>query len=431
VTATAAEAQGSGTKSKEAAAGEAEEAKANESKSAEAADTSKDTVEDTTVASVSSTSIDAATPPMICNDMAPQPDMQFSHTWQLLNASKDVCHRMFSDQASSLKSFGRNWCWVMVKRYGCIAHLGDAFTWAEARDAVSELGGVPSRASSPFEPLQDAHLCDRRRPSSPQKWTEAELAEAADWFQENVRVYVLNLRSQEERWQNVSGRLRELSITSERVPGFNVTDDEDLAQAYREGAIPEDYSIDRAQEEAKRPQNGMGGIMGTVGCAAGHFRTLSRASSAEGRKPITLVLEDDAYPHDEFVPQVWNLVNQELPCGWDAVSLSSRCPYGKCVAPHVSRVSPDENEPEWRCRHGVNYGFQGVLYRTEALKKLQSKWKPVVFDETRPHCLDVDVALASISDRVSFYAVPSLQAFLTERQDHDGSVRRTINGASA
>jgi len=170
--------------------------------------------------------------------------------------------------------------------------------------------------------------------------------------------------------------------------------------------------------------------MGTVGCAAGHFRALARASSAEGRKPVTLILEDDAYPHDDFVPQVWRLVHEELPCGWDAVSLGSRCPYGRCISPHLSRVSPDANEPEWRCRHGVNYGFQGVLYRTEALERLQRKWRPVVFDEARPHCLDVDVALAAISDDVSFYAVPSIQALLSERQAKDGSVRVKINGGS-
>jgi GR25 family glycosyltransferase involved in LPS biosynthesis len=153
--------------------------------------------------------------------------------------------------------------------------------------------------------------------------------------------------------------------------------------------------------------------------------------SAES-KPITLILEDDVYLSRDFIPRVWNLARSELPCDWEVVSLASRCPYGKCVSRQLSRVYPDEMEPAWRCRHGVNYGFQGVLYRTNKLASLQDKWKPVVFDEERPHCLDIDVALASISDKVAFYAVPSVQlpGFLSELQGEHGagmSVRREIN----
>merc|ERR1712190_196043 len=47
--------------------------------------------------------------------------------------------------------------------------------------------------------------------------------------------------------------------------------------------------------------------------------------------------------------------------------------------------------------------------------------------ETRPHCLDIDVALASISDSVGFYAVPAAQnpGFLHEVSE--GSSRVDIN----
>merc|ERR1712233_238275 len=97
----------------------------------------------------------------------------------------------------------------------------------------------------------------------------------------------------------------------------------------------------------------------------------------------------------------------ELPCDWEIVSLLSRCPYGTCVSPHLSRVQPDVNEPAYRCQAGVNWGMHGMLYRLEALPVVQEKWRKAVFNESFPHCLDVDVALASISDQVSYYAVPS------------------------
>jgi len=317
----------------------------------------------------------------------------------------------------------------MMKRYGCVNHLGDRYTWAQAQETASSLGGVPPASTSKFEPLVEPEMCDR--PKMAVNWTNEELQNASRWFQENVAVYVLNLNSQKERWHNVSRRLVDLAILSDRVPGFNMSKEQDLTDAYLEGAIPREFNVSLAQDEANKPKNAMGGIAGTVGCAAGHFRALRRATQASARRPITLILEDDAFPDDDFVPQVWSLVREELPCSWEVVSLGSRCPFGKCVSKRLSRVQPDGNEPEWRCRHGVNYGFQGVLYRTDAVEELIRKWQPVVFDKSRPHCLDVDVALASISDQVQFYAVPSIQALLTEQQEKEGgSVRLKINSVS-
>lgn len=373
-------------------------------------------------------------PPGICNTLAATVKPEGLNMWNLANTTKNICYRMFADQAEMTdhgrQYFGRNWCWVLMKHYGCLTHLDDAYTWEQAQAKASSLGGVPSKSVSPFEPLQDAHVCDHPRAKESRNWTSEEWSNATQWFKDNVVVYVLNLPSQVERWHNISTRLQELKISAEKVAGFNMSFPKDLEDAYSEGAIPKGFNVTHAQEEASSPGNGMGGITGTVGCAAGHFRALARASSASIDKPIALILEDDAFPDADFVPQVWALVQQELPCDWDAVSLGSRCPYGKCVSHRLSRVLPDENEPEWRCRHGVNYGFQGVLYRKAALEGLQRKWQPVVFDENRPHCLDVDVALASISDQVAFYAVPSIQALLTEQQDEGGSVRMKINGGS-
>merc|ERR1712216_414239 len=97
---------------------------------------------------------------------------------------------------------------------------------------------------------------------------------------------------------------------------------------------------------------------------------------------------------------------------------------------HLTRVLPDSNEPVERCIHGVNYGFFAMLYRLENLESLRSRLNAVVWDPDRPHCLDVDVALASISDKVGYYAVPAVQqpGFLSEGAM--GSARWDLNRKS-
>merc|ERR1712113_1216214 len=170
-----------------------------------------------------------------------------------------------------------------------------------------------------------------------------------------------------------------------------------------------------------------GSITGTVGCAAAHFRAQRRSLTDMPRKPLAVVFEDDVCPEKDFVFKLWSLTTRELPCDWQAVSLNSRCPFGRCISPHLTRMQPDVNEPEWRCRHGVNYGFQGMLYRTSEIESLQKQWIPVVFNETRPHCLDLDVALASISDKVRFYAVPAAQNPGFVHELPEGSSRVDIN----
>mmetsp|Transcript_1858 Transcript_1858/g.4440 ORF Transcript_1858/g.4440 Transcript_1858/m.4440 type:complete len:325 (-) Transcript_1858:162-1136(-) len=68
-----------------------------------------------------------------------------------------------------------------------------------------------------------------------------------------------------------------------------------------------------------------------------------------------------------------------------------------------------------------------MLYKASEVLNLQSLWQPVVFDEERPHCLDLDVALASISDVARFYAVPAAQAPGFLRELPEGSTRVDIN----
>jgi len=137
-------------------------------------------------------------------------------------------------------------------------------------------------------------------------------------------------------------------------------------------------------------------------------------------------LEDDAELEDDFSARLRELLD-EVPCDWGALSLKTRCPYGACVSPHLTRVWPDRNEPEGKCNHGVNYGFYAMLYRKEALPRITAELRKTVWQRDRPRCLDIDVALASISHRIPYYAVPSLQLPGLVHEGNQGSTRYQNN----
>jgi len=362
-----------------------------------------------------------------CNPLAEIPMNLEPQFWDISEEMSDYCRKMVSITQPKLTapgSFGRNWCWVGMKE-SCHKNLWYHYTWEEERQkALKKTETVPSS----FHPLQNHELCDRREPGQAIQFELSDWTEAMSWFRNNVAVYVLSLPQSKQRIDTISKRLNQLDIPFSFVWGVDMRQPTALQEARKEGLIPLSYSIEKAQAEADQAKNDMGrfgSIAGTIGCAAGHFRAQRRAR--DSGKSLAVVFEDDVSPTDDFVPRLWSLVKSELPCDWQAVSLASRCPFGRCVTPHLTRVLPDVNEPDWRCRHGVNYGFQGMLYRTDQIQALQETWMPTVFDEERPHCLDVDVALASISDRVKFYAVPSVQTpgFLSELRM--GSSRVDIN----
>jgi len=350
---------------------------------------------------------------------APAEDNATSAVWHLPDDEKDRCFDMLLEKRfvkPEDRKLERNWCWVGMKEVGCHWHQYDHLTWEGMQErAVADNG----TSKVPFSPLRNPEVCDRSVHGGPRRWTRLDWTFAKQWFQNNVGLYVLSLRTSTERRNIIKRRLADLEIPFEFVDGIDMREKSALDVAKREGLIPKAFNISKAQAEAYMPRQNMGttgSIVGTIGCAAGHFRA-QRRGHADG-KELTVVLEDDVSPVDDFMPKLWQLVTQELPCDWQAVSLNSRCPFGACISPHLTRVQPDVNEPAWRCYHGVNYGFQGVLYRLQGLEELQQRWKRVVFNESRPHCLDVDVALASMSDSVGFYAVPFVQypGFLTEVQ---------------
>jgi len=349
--------------------------------------------------------------------------------WRLPKAEVERCFDALVSKKllkPDSRKYERNWCWVGMKEIGCHWHFYDRITWADMRRLAVAAGGT---SNSTFQPVRKPEVCDRKVLGGAIAWTQNEWQAAKQWFSDNVAVYVLSLPTSAVRRATIRARLNELRMPFAFVDGVDLRKPGALRAAKREGLIPEAFNVTLAQAEAYRARQNMGStgsIVGTVGCAAGHFRAQQHGLTHDPRH-LTVVFEDDVSPVDDFIPRLWRLVTKDLPCNWQAVSLYSRCPFGTCVSPHLTRVQPDVNEPAWRCHHGVNYGFQGMVYRTSEINHLQEEWMPVVFDEKRPHCLDVDVALASISDRVQFYAVPASQNPGFLREVSEGSSRVQIN----
>lgn len=326
--------------------------------------------------------------------------------WPLSTAQLRFCLSMFMEFEHAANVQSRNWCWFAVKEFGCHRHMLQPTSWATARQIAAKETALPFLQDS-WAPLHHPHVCDGREFGRGQSWNFQEKAAAHVWFRNNVKVYVLSLPRDTASWQVIYGQLRKLRIPTTRVHGVDLRGSEVLHELQRRGVIPKEFNYSHAELVARTARGLERGISGTVSIAAAHLQAQARV--LRGYTPLAVVLEDNVAVSKDFVQRLWGMVHEELPCDWDVVSLRSQCPYGRCVSPHLSRVLPDRNEPAKRCHHGVNYGFQGMLYRLSRLHNLHAKLKHTVFDETRPHCLDVDVALASISDEVAYYAVPAVQ----------------------
>merc|ERR1740129_2336174 len=227
---------------------------------------------------------------------------------------------------------------------------------------------------------------------------------AKTWLANNVAVYVVALPAEAERKQFMQTRMAELGIQFTFLVGVDLRVPGSYAKAKTDGVIPMDFNYQLAD------QNG-GGVAGMVGCAAAHLGAMQTiATGGNQGKPLAVVLEDDVTLETDFAIKLYRIVTAEAPCDWEVISLKSACPFGACVTEHLTRVMPDVNEPDARCRHGVNYGFYGMLYKVQTLNDVRAKLGQRVWDPNTPHCLDVDVALASISDTLGYYAVPYWQA---------------------
>jgi len=301
----------------------------------------------------------------------------------------------------------RNWCWVGVKDM-CHRSIHSAQNWDSYRDEAFEQSLAPSSQDSPFDPLENPRLCDGAGRDMPTPFTPEEEEEASKWFEKNVNVYVVSLPENQNRSSMVFDRLHALGIEPTRVDGVDMNSSTTLTNAMKVGWIPEDFNITAAQKVARGPRFKEGNLLGTVGSASSHFKAQDQI--VKDGTPLGLVLEDDSYLIDGFVVHLWRIVTTELPCDWDVVQLLAECPYGKCISKHLARIQPDGNEPSWRCHAGVNRGMHAMLYRTSSLPAVQELWRATTFNERSPHCLDVAVALASISDRVGYYAIPNSQS---------------------
>lgn len=312
----------------------------------------------------------------------------------------------------------RNWCWHWMKHKGCKDVIASK-NWMEAQQMTAGMGLCPPYEEAPIEPVTNAELC--ADPGLGQLDEDGADADAArEWLEQNVAVYVLNLDTDTERLAAVTSNLQGLGIEFERIPGLDMRVEGAFEQAVSEGRIPSTFDPATAEQVAGE------GVMGTVGVAAAHLAAHQYVVD-NAQTPLAIILEDDVQLDADFAVKLQKLVTEEAPCTWQAISLKSGCPHGACVGPHLTRVQPDVNEPAERCRHGSNYGFYGMLYRVSALPTLTAWLSQRVWDANTPHCLDVDVALASIADQLEYYAVPFWQTPGFLSMGGYGSQRNDIN----
>merc|ERR1712061_35407 len=101
-----------------------------------------------------------------------------------------------------------------------------------------------------FHPLQDPNLCDRPEFGQARIWNSMEKELARKWFTKNVKVYVLSLLSDVDRWQMISTRLNDLDIPAMRFPGMDMRKPDAMDIAKREGWIPQRFNFTLDQEIA-------------------------------------------------------------------------------------------------------------------------------------------------------------------------------------
>ncbi|CAE8732574.1 unnamed protein product, partial [Polarella glacialis] len=301
----------------------------------------------------------------------------------------------------------QNWCWESLKLLSCPAGESTGLPWEQSKATLEDTLRTP--LGNRFHPLADASLCNEPEQGS-RRWTDFERQSARSWFFRNVRVYVLAIQSSVSTLAvvNTTAGLADLGIAVTRVPGFDLSRTGDLEEATREGAFkPQSSDEELVLEE---------GIAATsrLSRSASHFRALNLAQKTV--RPLALLLEDGLQVVDDFELKVWSLVREEAPCDWDVISLSTTCPVGRCVSPHLARVGPEGNQPTSasRCSQGrngggVNRGLRGFLYRTSVLPTYRPRLQQVVFTSGSHACMDLDAALSATSDEIAYYGVPQVQ----------------------
>jgi len=358
-------------------------------------------------------------PAYICNAALPAIGPFGPRKFNLSSPWKEMCTNLVHPKLS-WEWPGQNWCWNWMKRT-CFSSYGRT-TWGNVQQSVARQGLAPPPNKALMPALEAPNMCDRRElGASLQRVDLAEQQAAYGWFDATVSVYVLNMQRDTQRLYVISKRLKALGIQFSRIAGIDLTPPGAIAWAQNEGLIPSTWSHSRALEHARAlsRMSEFKGVeytlawagVGTVGCATAHINAIRQAENltrASG-KQIALILEDDAWLENDFVVKAYRLVRDEVPCDWQILSLSTGCPYGTCVSPHLTRIQFDGNMPKEACGIGISAGMFAMMYKVRTMGAVREKLMQTVFDESRPTCISVDTAMAAISTDCPFYAVPYLQ----------------------
>eukprot|EP00927_Polykrikos_kofoidii_P067675 TRINITY_DN63123_c0_g1_i1.p1 TRINITY_DN63123_c0_g1~~TRINITY_DN63123_c0_g1_i1.p1 ORF type:complete len:584 (+),score=69.95 TRINITY_DN63123_c0_g1_i1:187-1752(+) len=375
--------------------------------------------------SVASPSFPPSLPDSFCNVSTPivatgniRVPQRLSPEWE------KIC---FSPSAMPPMTFnwpGRNWCYVRTQDRSCYMHAGETAlpNWYWAQTAVAREGFAPWPDQEYLGSYVKADLCDMPQNGLP--WTDLtsrDRSEAATWMMENVAIYVLNLPSSVDRWDRMKTRFTELGLKAERIPAVDLRVPDAYERAKADGLVPAHYDYDRALKDARAmfARSEKGGIeklidemgIGTLGTTIAHLRAqrLAHDLAMRAGKDLVLILEDDVWLMDDSLFKLRFILTHEIPCDWEVLALTTRCGFGECVSPHLSRMQINGNEADVRCHNGGSYGMYGMLYRREAMPRINRLLQVVTLNNSKPACLPVDISLASLSDKIAYYAVPGTQ----------------------
>ncbi|CAJ1335958.1 unnamed protein product [Effrenium voratum] len=305
-----------------------------------------------------------------CSWEAGDPSPKIS-PWKSWQEAGDRCKNLID----SLQELPRNTqqdCWNLL--VGACSALGEHTCGASWQDAhAATIDKLQISVEKPSYPLDDVSLCDDAQLGRSRSWTPQEWEQSLSWFERNVQVYVLEMPGLviSDEKETVSS-LAHHGLQAVRIAGYNLHSETDFKAATRDGALPKKLDPSRLGDKV---------YAASVAASHFHIQTLaSTASTSPSHKPIALVLEDGAKLAHDFQQRIWALIQEEIPCDWDVLSLSSSCPVGRCVSPHLTRIGPNANLPRAeRCSERISRGFQGVLYRSAVIAGFRSKWMEAAF----------------------------------------------------
>eukprot|EP00451_Oxyrrhis_marina_P026216 CAMPEP_0204341736 /NCGR_PEP_ID=MMETSP0469-20131031/23579_1 /ASSEMBLY_ACC=CAM_ASM_000384 /TAXON_ID=2969 /ORGANISM="Oxyrrhis marina" /LENGTH=1401 /DNA_ID=CAMNT_0051326507 /DNA_START=248 /DNA_END=4453 /DNA_ORIENTATION=- len=293
----------------------------------------------------------------------------------------------FAKQCYPTSLGGLNGCWLAMQSVASMQTFGEhpePIPWGMIQEQLA-LGGVtPPSSVFRLNPLIRPELCDH--PSAPPALTGT--LEIRKWVQ-GLRVLVIN---ETGRAADVQDEIRgALGIVAEVVSWVNLTDPAESLLGQHEGFVMDGFFagvVDKVRDAER---------------TATHFKALRMGM--KGKQDQVLVLEDTASLGHDFASRVAATV-QATPCSWQVLSLRSELPYGECMNSFVSRVSPNLNSNSLLCNFGTNFRSVAMLYRRKHIQHVIDAVWPRSWNVATPACQSFDVALASTSRNIQYFAVP-------------------------